>query len=68
MNEILSQIAKKHLSIETLETRHLDCLDFHDVAVWKVKNALEKAYMAGRNELFAELREYANKLRERDDV
>jgi hypothetical protein len=47
MNETLAEIAKKMLSIETLETRKMDSLDFHDVAVWQVKKALEAAYRAG---------------------
>ncbi|MDP1916406.1 MAG: hypothetical protein Q8L14_09185 [Myxococcales bacterium] len=47
MNEVLADIAKKMLSIETLETRKMDSLDFHDVAVWQVKKALEAAYRAG---------------------
>ena len=32
-NDIFTRIAKTHLSIETLETRHRDSLDFHDVGV-----------------------------------
>ena len=47
MNETIADIAKKVLSIETLETRKLDSLDFHDVAVWRLKKALEAAYRAG---------------------
>lgn len=34
---ILSQIAREKLFIPTLETRHSDHLDFHDVSVWGVK-------------------------------
>lgn len=47
LNKLLAQIAKEHLFIETLETQHSDRLDFHDVAVWAVKSALEAAYAAG---------------------
>lgn len=47
-DQIFIQIAKKHFRIETLETRKSDSLDFHDVAVWCVKDALEAAYEAGR--------------------
>jgi hypothetical protein len=43
----LTQIAQKHLDIETLETRKSDRLDFHEVAVWNLKAALEAAYRAG---------------------
>lgn len=47
MNEVLADIAKRVLNIETLEMRKMDSLDFHDVAVWQVKKALEAAYRAG---------------------
>jgi hypothetical protein len=41
-------IAKKHFfSVDTLETRNRDRLDFHDVSVWGIKAALEEAYEAG---------------------
>jgi hypothetical protein len=42
------ELAKKHFFIETLETRERDSLDFHDVAVWSIRAALEEAYEAGR--------------------
>lgn len=41
--------AQKYLEIETLETRRSDELDFHEVSVWGLKEALEQAYLAGRN-------------------
>ena len=44
---ILTLIAQKHLGIETLETRRSDSLDFHDVAVWCFRDALEAAFNAG---------------------
>jgi hypothetical protein len=47
LNKLLAQIAKEHLLIETLETQNSDRSDFHDVAVWAVKSALEAAYAAG---------------------
>ena len=47
VDELLSAIAKETLHIDTLETRKSDSLDFHDVAVWSVKAALEAAYRAG---------------------
>lgn len=40
-------IAKEILHIETLETRNSDRLDFPDMAVWSVKEALLAAYLAG---------------------
>lgn len=47
VDELLAAIAKATLHIDTLETRNSDGLDFHDVAVWSVKDALEAAYSAG---------------------
>ncbi|BBE50812.1 hypothetical protein OYT1_ch1255 [Ferriphaselus amnicola] len=47
LDTILTLIAEMHLDIETLETRHSDRLDFHDVAVWRIKEALHAAFMAG---------------------
>ena len=44
---ILTMIAHQHLGIETLETRHADRLDFHDTAVWCLRDALEAAFKAG---------------------
>jgi hypothetical protein len=47
IENIYALIAQKHLHIETLETRHSDRLDFHDVAVWSLRDALEAAFKAG---------------------
>lgn len=47
VDELLAAIAKKHLAVDTLETRNSDRLDFHDVAVWSVRAALLSAYQAG---------------------
>jgi hypothetical protein len=44
----LEQIARTTLGVETLETRHSDGLDFHDLAVWTIKDALRAAYEAGQ--------------------
>ena len=44
----LTAIARKHLDIETLETRKSDGLDFHEVSVWGLLAALQAAYDAGR--------------------
>jgi hypothetical protein len=50
IDQILTRIADEHLGIETLETRKLRCLDFHDVAVWRLRDALEAAFNAGIEE------------------
>ena len=46
-HKVIEKIALDHLFIQTLKTQHRDRLDFHDVAVWAVKSALEAAYAAG---------------------
>jgi hypothetical protein len=47
LERILTAIAKEHLGIPTLETRRTDRLDFHDVAVWKIRTAFNAAFDAG---------------------
>lgn len=48
LNKILTGIAQKNLpGIKTLETRNSDDLDFHDVAIWAIKEALKDAFIAG---------------------
>lgn len=46
-NETIKRIARDILRLETLEERKSDSLDFHDMAVWTIKEALEAAYDAG---------------------
>lgn len=45
---LILEIAQRRFSLETLETRNSDRLDFHDVAVWAIRDALEEAFEAGR--------------------
>jgi len=45
---IIAEIAEKHLGVETLETRGLDSLDFYDLGVVSIKDALIAAFEAGR--------------------
>ena len=47
MNEELVTIAKR-LGFVTVTTRNSDRLDFREVAVWQVAEALEAAYEAGK--------------------
>lgn len=47
-DKLFNSIALKHLDIETLKTRYMDSLDFHDISVWSLKSALEAAYEAGQ--------------------
>ena len=44
----LDHIAQIILGLETLDTRNSDRLDFHDVAVWNIKAALQAAFEAGQ--------------------
>ena len=47
-NQTLTQIANSELYLSTLDTRNSDSLDFHELAVWNIKAALEAAYKAGQ--------------------
>jgi hypothetical protein len=47
-DDIILKIAQTQLGIETLELRNRDSLDFHDVSVRRLKEALETAYTAGQ--------------------
>jgi len=44
----INRIAREVLDLETLEARRMDSLDFHEHAVWSIKDALEQAYEVGR--------------------
>ena len=43
----MEEIAQRILNIATLETRKMDSLDFHEVAVWSLAEALRAAYESG---------------------
>lgn len=44
----LETIARERLNIRTLKTRKSDRLDFHELAVWSIAEALDAAYDAGK--------------------
>jgi hypothetical protein len=44
----MQRIAREVLSLETLQTRNSDRLDFREQAVWQIAKALSEAYEAGR--------------------
>lgn len=46
--EQLEAIARRFLGITTLKTRNNDRDDFHSVAVWSLRAALEAAYELGK--------------------
>jgi len=48
-DELLTKIAVHFFpTCETLETRNSDSLDFHETAVWSIKEALQQAFELGR--------------------
>ena len=47
VEEQLTEIADKFLKIKSLKISNNDSKDFHEVAVWEVAEALEKAYALG---------------------
>jgi len=46
-SETARVIAQRYLHIDTLERRLSDSLDFHEVSVWAVQDALQAAYNEG---------------------
>ena len=60
---LLESIALDHLFIETLQTRHRDSLDFHDVSVWGVKSALQAAFDAGLRAASGSLKQAVHRTR-----
>ena len=49
-NNILEEIARRHLRLETLQTHHSNRLDFHDLTVWSIEAALKAALEEGQKE------------------
>ena len=47
-DQLLQRIAAEHLFVETLQTRNSDRLDFYDVSVWGIRQALIDAFEAGQ--------------------
>ncbi|MBU2531156.1 MAG: hypothetical protein KKB37_00335 [Alphaproteobacteria bacterium] len=48
LQHALEHLAAFHLAIPTMKTRNRDDLDFHEVAVWDVADALTAAYRLGQ--------------------
>lgn len=44
----MAAIALQVMHVSTLETRNSDRLDFPEVAVWNIREALARAFLAGR--------------------
>lgn len=47
MFSAFEEIARRRLFIATLRTQHSDRLDFYDVSVWSLADALHDAYLLG---------------------
>lgn len=43
----VAEIASRILHVDNLDTRNSDALDFHELAVWSIREALVAAYNAG---------------------
>lgn len=48
--ETVEKIAQNYLGF-TLKTQNSDGLDFHEVSVWAIRQAMELAYEAGRESM-----------------
>jgi len=46
--EQAERLAKEHLGIDTLEAQNSDSSDFHEVAVWQVRDLIFAAFEAGK--------------------
>ena len=49
IDQQMADIARRVLRIPTLNERRSDRLDFHEVGVWQIKEALRLAYRAGQD-------------------
>lgn len=47
IDETLEQLARDRLRVPTLHPRGRDDLDFYDLSVWTIRDALRAAYTAG---------------------
>lgn len=47
--KIIEKLAKKYFRVESVETRKSDGLDFYDVAIWSIVDALNEAFDLGNS-------------------
>lgn len=47
LSKKIEKIAKRHFCVTTLERRNRDSLDFYNVAVWSMQDALMEAFTLG---------------------
>jgi hypothetical protein len=45
------EVARRHMGIETLESRNSDSLDFHDLSVGTIRNGLCEAFVQGQRSI-----------------
>lgn len=50
MDSAIAEVAKEHLDLDSLEAQNSDSADFHNLAVWQIKAALEAAYLQGKRD------------------
>ena len=46
-DEVVKKIADEVLGVKSLETQNMDSLDFHELSVWSIKEALIRAVKEG---------------------
>jgi len=46
-NILIETLAKKHFNVETIKTRNSDDLDFYNVSILSIRDALKDAFLAG---------------------
>jgi len=54
-DEAIEAIARDILDIETLTERKRDSLDFHEVSVWQLRDALLAAYKLGAGDVYLDV-------------
>ncbi len=58
---LIEAIVKNNFyGIDSIKTRNSDCLDFHDVAIWCIRSAIEEAYQAGYQAVLQDAKDNEN--------
>lgn len=50
----MAQILRDQLDIDNPNPQGRDSLDFHELSIWQIKEALEEAFRLGRRSAFKE--------------
>ena len=48
IDNIIANIAREKLNVDILEARHQNSLNFREISVWSLRDALTDAFEAGR--------------------